>query len=191
VKGHLVGHRRNRAPRPAPPGNGGGGQSAFRRFWSAFQSIGGQTESEARKSKRRKAGRGTETQTCQSCRRHIGVQARRCPHCGSKLKAIGPSELVQPAAHPGATSPGPNGELTELQKRILLAARSGRRGKNLIYVLPPLGAREGEIKAGDERLYGNEAVDTVTELVGRGYVAPQDDNCFSLTDAGERLAADL
>jgi hypothetical protein len=78
--------------------------------------------------------------------------------------------------------------LTELHRKILVATFIAEERR--IYVLAD-GPHEGEVKAGGQRLYGNEAVLAVESLMRDGYVFPVDDGCFALTREGRRTAINL
>jgi len=78
--------------------------------------------------------------------------------------------------------------LSDMQKQILAAAVSGG---DQIFVVGTNSGTEGEVKAGDQRFYGNEAVVAVATLVGPGLISPQGDDCFRLTSDGSRLAQTL
>ena len=85
-----------------------------------------------------------------------------------------------------AESP-PQYDLTEMQKRILSAARKG--DPIFVYRLP--GPQEGEVKSGGERFFGNEAVTAVATLIAPGLVAAVEADCFELTALGQQLAESL
>ncbi len=105
------------------------------------------------------------------------VGLSRCRRCGARVPV---------AAHPGRGH-----GLNDLQKRILLAAIEGGNGDTAIHVLWPLGAETGEIKAGDKRLGGREAVDAVQALFSSGYLARHEDTSFRLTRSGRSLAGSI
>ena len=76
-----------------------------------------------------------------------------------------------------------------MQQEILLAA--WRRNRGPIYVCGKNGGAEGEVKSGDERFYGNEAVVAIAGLIAPGLIVGVGDDCFTLTDDGARLAVML
>lgn len=78
-------------------------------------------------------------------------------------------------------------DLNDMQKQILAAAATGV----VIFVYGGEGRIEGEVKVGEERFYGNEAVDAVARLVEPGLLKNSDDDSFELTDDGACLAASL
>ena len=46
---------------------------------------------------------------------------------------------------------------------------------------------EGEVKSGDQRFYGDEAVAAVAALAGPGLIARHGEDCFRLTPDGKEL----
>lgn len=81
--------------------------------------------------------------------------------------------------------------INELEREILRAAMDGYRKGEGIFVLGDAGVAEGEIKAGGRRIYGNEAVEAVANLVARGLIEQSDDDLFELSDFGARMAPAL
>ena len=77
-------------------------------------------------------------------------------------------------------------DLSEIQTEILLAA-DGRE----ILVLGNQQREEGEVKAGDHRFEGNEAVAAVAGLAGLKLISPEGEDSFRLTAAGTKLAQTL
>jgi len=78
-------------------------------------------------------------------------------------------------------------KLSEMQKRILSAAATAQ----MIFVCGNDAKAEGEVKSGDERFHGNEAVAAVAALAGPGLISPHGDDCFRLTQDGTKLAITL
>ncbi len=75
-------------------------------------------------------------------------------------------------------------DLSDLQNKILEAA-SGSESRS-IHVHPPKGSDEGEVKAGDLRLTGDEALIAVDQMWKAGLVEPRDDRSFVLTENGQK-----
>jgi len=89
--------------------------------------------------------------------------------------------------HPVSSEPVPQYDLSEIQQRILTAAREG--ASIFVYRLP--GPDEGEVKSGRERFFGDEAVAALATLVAPGLVAETGEDSFALTDAGQKLVESL
>ncbi len=111
--------------------------------------------------------------------------ALRCPGCGARIfvqqATVEPVEAVRP--EPMETT----FDLTELQKEIMLAAVESGPGNSPIYVCGRSGA-QGEIKAGERRIFGNDAVAAVVGLLAQGLVSrTEDEDCFKPTEVGARL----
>ena len=81
--------------------------------------------------------------------------------------------------------------INELAREILRAAMDGRRKGEGIYVLGDAGVAEGEIKAGGRRIYGNDAVEAVADLVARGLIQQSEEDLFALSAFGARMAPAL
>ncbi|MDH3628914.1 MAG: hypothetical protein OEV00_10170 [Acidobacteriota bacterium] len=123
----------------------------------------------------------------------------RCFACGTRVQSGGPPAVPSTNAIDRQPRPRKKGntpnkqknwweyDLDDVQKEILAAAARG----NTIYVYGGEGSIEGEVKAGDERFYGNEAVAAVAKLVEPGLLEKTDDDCFELTDDGACLATSL
>ncbi len=121
------------------------------------------------------------TRLCETCAGRVVEGISRCPHCGNQVAA--------PEFDPRGEPTGR--ELSALEKRILIAAVKAPGGSYIIHVLPTSDRIEGEIKAGDERLCGIEAVEAVEALHRAGYVEREHDCSVRLTDDGQRLACSL
>ncbi len=74
--------------------------------------------------------------------------------------------------------------LTDTQKDILFAAGKGSKE---IVVCGTDQQNEGEIKAGDQRFYGNDAVATVAVFVASRLIEPTGEDRFRLTADGVKL----
>jgi len=158
---------------------------------SWFRRILGGVERTARKARRvrsRGADGATKVSPCKSCRRRIGILVRRCPHCGTQ-------NYFPRADGPTHAEPDPCNEiiaqLSELQKQILVASLDETVEDPAIHVLRMVGPDEGEIKAGSQRLFGNDAVEAVEALLSTGFVARCQESGFELTEEGRRVAAVL
>ena len=125
--------------------------------------------------------------TCSRCNAPLPGRARRCIRCGAQV-------FVAPEVDPQAEARVKRERLlrkyglNEIQTAILAAASTGTRS---IFVVGSDTVGEGEVKSGDQRFYGNDAVMAIAALAGPGLIAPQGDDCFRLTDAGERLVKAL
>jgi len=75
-------------------------------------------------------------------------------------------------------------KLTDTQKDILVASQGGSKQ---ITVCGHDARAEGEVKSGDQRFYGDEAVAAVAALAGPGLIAAHGEDCFRLTPEGTRL----
>ena len=137
---------------------------------------------------RRKRSRAAGT-TCPRCRQPVRASAPRCPGCGNRLfikSAATPIKIELPKQSE-ILEAVPQYDLSEIQRRILTSAREG--GSIFIYRLP--GPDEGEVKSGDERFFGDEAVTAVATLIGPGLVTELGEDRFELTRAGQQLADSL
>ena len=80
--------------------------------------------------------------------------------------------------------------LSEMQKNILAAAAAAAAGaKREITVLGNNRKAQSEVKSGDQRFYGNEAVEAIAALAGPGLISPHGEDCFRLTLEGAKLVA--
>lgn len=127
---------------------------------------------------RRKTG-----SACGKCQTPMPTGARRCMKCGAQIFA---AEQLSPAEALRAKRDRilRKYDLTDVQKEILTAAGKGSKE---IAVCGTNQQDEGEIKAGDQRFYGNEAVATVAAFVAARLIEPNGEDCFRLTAEGERL----
>lgn len=137
------------------------------------------------KAKRRKVAEST----CPRCRQSVRATAPRCPGCGNRLffESEATPTKIDLLERTTTTEPVPRYDLSEIQERILAAARAG--GAIFVYRLP--GPDEGEVKSGKERFFGDEAVTALATLVAPGLVAESGADRFELTHAGQQLAASL
>jgi hypothetical protein len=119
----------------------------------------------------------------------VRASAPRCPGCGNRLFLQSEATPIQLEIPPqtAAEDPVPHYDLSEIQQRILAAARTG--GAIFVYRLP--GPNEGEVKSGEERFFGDEAVTALATLIAPGLVAESGEDRFELTHAGQQLAASL
>lgn len=71
-------------------------------------------------------------------------------------------------------------------------AAAAEGGRSLpIYVMGTGPTEQGEVKAGGQRLFGDEALAALIGLTAQGLVIEVGDACFGLTTAGERAGAVL
>ena len=110
---------------------------------------------------------------CKGCQAPIRQGTPRCPQCGARV-------IVPPARLPSVAKL----DLSDLQNKILEAA-SGSESRS-IHVLSPKGSDEGEVKAGDLRLTGDDALTAVDKMWRAGLVEPRDDTSFVLTENGQK-----
>ena len=71
----------------------------------------------------------------------------------------------------------------------LLAAADPGAGR--VYVLASDGGRQGEVKAGEKRMFGESAVQAATSLAHEGYLCAAGDAGYDLTTVGRRAADQL
>ena len=121
---------------------------------------------------------GAKRRSCRRCNGPLTAYAVRCPQCGDRYAAL------KQAAGSSAAS---ECQLSEIQKAILAAAGDGAP----IYVYSASGSEEGEVKSGSQRFSGDHTVMAVKNLVAPGLVEQTEEDCFSLTNKGVRLAAEL
>lgn len=88
-------------------------------------------------------------------------------------------------------SPETNRDLSETQERILIEALGDQYDAGPVFVYREPGPAAGEVKAGDCRLYGDEAVIAVAELVAAGLLVVAEDDRCDLTPEAARLARSL
>jgi hypothetical protein len=141
----------------------------------------------------RSRGRADETgavkaSPCKSCGRRINTAIPRCPHCGTRNQIPIPETHGHPHADLHAEIVA---QLSELQKQILIASLEDVAVDPAIHVMRVIGPGEGEIKAGSQRLYGNEAVEAVEALLSTGFVSRCHESGFELTEEGRRIATEL
>ena len=129
-----------------------------------------------------------EVKPCKSCGRRINTAIPRCPNCGTRNQVPIPETLGHPAVDLQAEIVA---GLSELQKQILIASLDDVADDPAIHVMRVVGPGEGEIKAGSQRLYGNEAVEAVEALLSTGFVTRCHESGFELTDEGRRIATAL
>jgi hypothetical protein len=137
---------------------------------------------------------------CMRCRKRIRKDANRCPHCGAKLASFTPNAARPSMAAAKVASGGQGletlrkeaelrdqaGQLSFLERKILLAVHFSEQP---VHVMRPHGSTEGEIKAGAERIFGNDAVLAIDGMLSRGWVEPFGDLAFQLTGDGRRVAS--
>jgi hypothetical protein len=78
-------------------------------------------------------------------------------------------------------------DLTELEIEILIAAAEIDPPRIRSY--RTTGSEDGEIKAGNSRMEGGDAVDAVDRLLEIGFVEPADESGFTLTPDGLQTAS--
>jgi hypothetical protein len=127
--------------------------------------------------------------TCPRCRQLVRASAPRCPGCGNRLffKSEATPIKIELPEQTVTSEPVPQYDLSEIQRRILTAAREG--GSIFVYRLP--GPDEGEVKSGNERFFGDEAVTALATLVAPGLIAETGEDRFELTAAGQKLVESL
>ena len=120
---------------------------------------------------------------CNKCKARLPQGARRCMKCGAKIfvvQAVDPAEAERNARVRLLRKY----DLSEMQKEILAAAMGGSKE---ITVCGNDSKAEGEVKSGDQRFYGDEAVAAVAALAGPGLIALHGEDCFRLTPDGTKL----
>ncbi len=132
------------------------------------------------------ARRKAKGSVCKRCKARLPLGARRCMKCGAQVfntQVVDPAE----AARNERERLLRKCKLSEIQKRILSAAAKAQE----IFVCGTDDSAEGEVKSGDERFYGNEAVMAVAALAGPGLISPDGEDRFRLTHDGTKLAQTL
>jgi len=122
--------------------------------------------------------------SCSRCKARLPVGARRCMKCGAQVfvvQDVDPAEAARNARERLLRKYS----LDAVQAEILGAALTGSRE---ITVCGNDSKAEGEVKSGDTRFYGDEAVAGVAGLAGHGLIKPDGEDCFRLTDDGTHLA---
>jgi hypothetical protein len=103
-----------------------------------------------------------------------------------------PAQQVPPVApERAAWIPSPTVNLSDIQKQILMAAQQGQVGQKSIYVMGTQGAADGEVKSGNQRFFGNDAVAAVVALLAPGLIEPVAEDAFELTETGLHSAVNL
>ena len=127
--------------------------------------------------------RKTKGSVCNKCNARLPHGARRCMKCGAKIFVV---EEVDPAeaARQDRARLLRKYNLSKMQKNILAAAVEGSKQ---ITVLGNDTQAEGEVKSGEQRFYGDEAVAAVAALAGPGLIAPHGEDCFRLTSEGTNV----
>ena len=114
---------------------------------------------------------------CQQCRATVRLGTLRCPQCGTRTIESLPKL-------PSTAVAG----LTDLQQEILAATLDGE--EQTIHVVPPKGSDEGEVKAGAQRMSGDDVLFAVERLWQKGFVEPTDDASFRPTEKGRNAIAE-
>jgi len=135
---------------------------------------------------------------CPKCNRPSQPNSRRCLHCGGRIHvepaAAGSAEapeLRRKTDPGGGIGPEPKFDLSNSQTQILLGALGDEHDPSPVFVYGEPGPAEGEVKAGECRLYGDDAVVAVAELVSFGLLVLAGKDRFDLTDQASRLARSL
>lgn len=120
---------------------------------------------------------------CTKCSAALPPGARRCMKCGAKVfvaEAVSPAEQLRQKRDRILKKYN----LSDVQRNILFAAGAGSRE---IVVCATDQRNEGEVKAGDQRFYGNDAVAAVAAFVAARLIEPKGEDCFRLTADGDKL----
>ena len=136
---------------------------------------------------------------CPKCTRPSQPNSRRCLHCGGRIhgEAAAASSPESPELRRktdpggGGFGPEPKFDLSDAQRQILLGALGDQYDPNPVFVYGEPGPAEGEVKAGECRLYGDDAVVAIAELVSFGLLVLAGKDRFDLTDQASRLARSL
>ena len=120
---------------------------------------------------------------CNRCRALLPQGARRCLKCGAQVFVV---QEVDPAeaARNERERLLRKYNLSETQTNVLSAAAEDSKE---ITVCGTDSKAEGEVKSGNQRFYGDEAVAAVAALAGLGLIAPHSEDCFRLTPDGTKL----
>lgn len=120
---------------------------------------------------------------CNRCRARLPQGARRCLKCGAQVFVVQDVDSAE-AARNERVRLLRKYNLSAMQKDILSAAAEGSKE---ITVCGTDSKAEGEVKSGDQRFYGDEAVAAVAALAGPGLIAPDGEDCFRLSPDGTKL----
>jgi hypothetical protein len=97
--------------------------------------------------------------------------------CGEKLNFAG--------RQPSSRASREHGKgLSDIEEQILRAAMAS--GTERICFIESQGGNEGEIKAGDTRIHGDDALAALNALLHRGLVVAEDDGVHVVTAYGRR-----
>jgi hypothetical protein len=113
----------------------------------------------------------------------MAAKAVRCMQCGNRVVREERMDPAQAAAAKRDRLVRRYG-LSEMQREILLAAADARAD---IFVCGSDGKTEGEVKAGVQRFYGDEAVVAIAALAAPGLIAPHGEDRFELTKSAQEL----
>ena len=120
---------------------------------------------------------------CKKCRARLPQGGRRCLKCGAQIFVVQDVDPFE-AARNERVRLLRKYNLSEMQKNILTAAGDGPKE---ITVCGTDNKAEGEVKSGEQRFYGDEAVAAVAALAGPGLIASDGEDCFRLTPDGTNL----
>ena len=122
---------------------------------------------------------------CTRCRVRLSAKAVRCMQCGTRVIREEEKDAAQEALEKRQKLVR-RYALNDTQKEILAAAAAD---DGSIFVCGSDGNTEGEVKAGQQRFYGNDAVAAIAALVVPGLISPLGGDRFGVTDAGRELVA--
>jgi hypothetical protein len=129
-------------------------------------------------------GRGkVKGSACKRCKAQLPQGSRRCLKCGAQVfvaQDVGPAEAARNARERLLRKYN----LSEMQTNVLSAAADNSKE---ITVCGADSKAEGEVKSGNQRFYGDEAVAAVAALAGLGLIAPHSEDSFRLTPDGTKF----
>lgn len=147
-----------------------------------LKSIGGNSTG-GRGSRKRRPGRPSVA-TCARCGVRLRPNSVRCVQCGARAAGAPAPETTRSARTQGV------GHREAVEAELLVAAVT--TGDGSLVVSPPHGQDQGEIKAGERRFYGTDAMSAVETLFRAGSIESTGPDRFGVTRPGRvRVAAAL
>jgi len=138
---------------------------------------------------------GSKHKRCRNCKALLPPAAFRCAACGARLlqkqgsaaAEAGAAEAVDPEGSTASAASTP--KIGDLERRILNSAAADNTKR--IVTLDASGVGTGEVKAGNDRYEGNDALEAIRVLLRSGYIAEWGDGTYAITPEGQTLVASL